>query len=151
MIYSQFIINFNDKAVLGRLIDLLRGSANMEVREGVLKNLVELSRHYSIRGTLLSRKLLSKIMKNMNDHIIAIISPQTSESNLRKSITSSMSKDHHSDLESKVLLGYTQLLIALASMSNSRFYIPGETKEQQALRRKAILNGLIIFMQFLVH
>ena len=69
MIYSQFIINFNDKAVLGRLIELLRGGTSHEVREGILKNMVELSRHYSIRGTLLSRKLLSKLMKSMNDHL----------------------------------------------------------------------------------
>lgn len=42
------------------------------------------------------------------------------------------------------------MVTSLASVSNSKFYIPGETKEVQALRRKAILNGLIIFIQYLV-
>lgn len=89
MIYSQFIINFNDKAVLGRLIELLRGGTSLEVREGILKNMVELSRHYSIRGTLLSRKLLSKLMKSINDHLAGLQSPM---SDLRSSLTSQMSK-----------------------------------------------------------
>ena len=89
MIYSQFIINFNDKTVLARLIELLRAPSSHEVREGILKNMVELSRHYSIRGTLLSRKLLSKLMKSINDHLCTLM---TAGSDLRSSLGSQMSK-----------------------------------------------------------
>ena len=72
MIYSQFIIHFNDKSVLTRLIDLLKGSGQsfLEIKEAILKNLSEISKHYSIRASLLNRKLLSKLMKHMYDHLL---------------------------------------------------------------------------------
>ena len=37
-------------------------------------------------------------------------------------------------------------MITLGSVSNSKFYIPGETKEVETLRRKAIMNGILIFI-----
>lgn len=48
--------------------------------------------------------------------------------------------------EVRVLQSYVNLIISLASLANTRFYIPGETKEVEALRRKAILNGLLVFV-----
>jgi hypothetical protein len=71
MIYSQFIIHFNDKTVLVKLLDILKmhGSQYLEIKDAILKNLTEVSKHYSIRATLLNRKLLSKIMKSMYDHV----------------------------------------------------------------------------------
>ncbi len=75
MIFSQFIIHFNDKSVLTKLLDALKinqshtNQVSLEIRESVLKNLTEISKHYSIRGALLNRKLLSKLMKSMYDHV----------------------------------------------------------------------------------
>jgi len=45
-----------------------------------------------------------------------------------------------------VLNQFVSLIITLASVSSNKFYIPGETKEVEALRRKAIGNGLLIMM-----
>jgi hypothetical protein len=41
-------------------------------------------------------------------------------------------------------------MITLGSVSNSKFYIPGETKEVESLRRKAIMNGILIFIQAVI-
>ena len=41
-------------------------------------------------------------------------------------------------------------MITLGSVSNSKFYIPGETKEVESLRRKAIMNGILIFIQAII-
>jgi hypothetical protein len=49
-----------------------------------------------------------------------------------------------------VLSSFIGLIVSLASIINTRFYIPGETKEIEALRRKAILNGVLIFVQALI-
>ena len=40
---------------------------------------------------------------------------------------------------------YVNLVVNITSLNTNRFYIPGETKEVEALRRKGILNGMIIF------
>ena len=77
MIYSQFIIHFNDKSVLTKLLDILKQShsssagqiVQLEIRESILRNLTEISKHYSIRAALLNRKLFSKIMKGMYEHL----------------------------------------------------------------------------------
>lgn len=37
-------------------------------------------------------------------------------------------------------------MISLASVSHTKFYIPGETKEVDALRRKSITNGMLVFV-----
>jgi len=39
----------------------------------------------------------------------------------------------------------------LGSVTNTKFYIPGETKEVDALRRKAIMNGILAFVQAIIH
>jgi hypothetical protein len=41
-------------------------------------------------------------------------------------------------------------MITLGSVSSSKFYIPGETKEVESLRRKAIMNGILIFIQAVI-
>jgi hypothetical protein len=41
-------------------------------------------------------------------------------------------------------------MVNLASIINTKFYIPGETKEVEALRRKAILNGILIYVQAII-
>ena len=46
--------------------------------------------------------------------------------------------------EDKTLLTHLiNLLITLSSVTNSKYYIPGETKAIEQLRRKAILCGLM--------
>lgn len=80
MIYSQFIIHFNDKSVLTKLLDVLKLPSTpmyLEVKEGIIRNLAEISKHYSIRSALLNRKLLSKIMKSMYDHVSSCLLPVT--------------------------------------------------------------------------
>ena len=131
----------------------------------------------SIRGTLLSRKLISKLMKSMNDHLQLILTrlqarDQQSDQQ-RKSISSQISssipeikssdklpseivsgKSTHSQekyLDVRIFQAYVSFLTSIASVSSSKFHIPGETKEVQALRRKAILNGILVFTQYLQH
>ena len=40
----------------------------MEIKETIIRNLMEISKHYAIRGTLLNRKLFAKFTKAMLDH-----------------------------------------------------------------------------------
>ena len=49
-------------------------------------------------------------------------------------------------MEVKVLQNYVSLIITLGSVTNNKFYIPGETKEVETLRRKAIMNGILAFV-----
>jgi hypothetical protein len=65
LIFSQFIIYFNEKPVLTRLMSILKlqGALYPDIKETVLKNAIELSKHYSIRQTFLNKKLLSKFTK----------------------------------------------------------------------------------------
>lgn len=49
-------------------------------------------------------------------------------------------------MEVKVMQSYVSLIISLGSVTNTKFYIPGETKEVEALRRKAIMNGILAFV-----
>ena len=79
MIYSQFIIHFNDKSVLLKLLEILKlqGSSYLAIKEAILRNLNEISKHYSIRGSILKRKLLSKLMKSMHDHLSCMLKTVT--------------------------------------------------------------------------
>lgn len=43
-----------------------------------------------------------------------------------------------------------QLLVILSSMANNKFYIPGETKEVEVVRKKAIINGVIVLADIIV-
>jgi hypothetical protein len=52
-------------------------STNLDIKEAILKNLAEISKHHSIRGALLNRKLLSKIMKAMYEHVALCLQPPT--------------------------------------------------------------------------
>jgi hypothetical protein len=52
----------------------------------------------------------------------------------------------HSFLDHSLLAPYYHLLLVLASLSHTKFYIPGETKELESLRKKAIGKGLLIFV-----
>lgn len=54
-------------------------------------------------------------------------------------------------MEVKVLQNYVSLIITLGSVTNTKFYIPGETKEVETLRRKAIMNGILAFVQAIIH
>jgi hypothetical protein len=49
-------------------------------------------------------------------------------------------------MDVKVLQNYVSLIITLGSVTNTKFYIPGETKEVETLRRKAIMNGILAFV-----
>jgi hypothetical protein len=49
-------------------------------------------------------------------------------------------------METKVVQCYVSLIISLGSVTNNKFYIPGETKEVEALRRKSIMHGLLAFV-----
>jgi hypothetical protein len=42
------------------------------------------------------------------------------------------------------------LLVQLCSVNNGRFYIPGETKETEMLKRKAICNGLFVIADLII-
>jgi hypothetical protein len=118
------------------MIDILKHSSSnlpilFEIKESLLRNLTEISKHHSIRSVLLTRKVLSKLMKHFYDMVL----------------------EKSADLEEEtahvlsVLNQFVSLIITLASVSSNKFYIPGETKEVEALRRKAIGNGLLIMMQ----
>jgi len=69
----------------------------------VIKYLIELSKHHSIRNTLLSRKLVGKLYKSVFEVI-------------------------NNDEEINLLSCFVNLLIILSSVTNSKYYIPGETK-----------------------
>jgi len=64
---------------LSKLLEVLKlpnsTQANLDIKEAILKNLAEISKHHSIRGALLNRKLLSKIMKAMYEHMNICLSP----------------------------------------------------------------------------
>jgi hypothetical protein len=53
-------------------------------------------------------------------------------------------------LEIKLVNAYVALIVTLGSVSNNKFYIPGETKEVEGLRRKAIMNGILVFVQAVI-
>jgi hypothetical protein len=62
--------------VLSKLLEVLKlpvTQSYLDIKEAILKNLAEISKHHSIRGTLLNRKLLSKIMKAMYEHVAICI------------------------------------------------------------------------------
>lgn len=69
----------------------------------MIKYLIELSKHHSIRNTLLSRKLVGKLYKSVFEVI-------------------------NNDEEINLLSCFVNLLIILSSVTNSKYYIPGETK-----------------------
>lgn len=138
----------------------------MEIKEAILKNLTEISKHYSIRATLLNRKLLSKIMKCMYDHVLLVfkqeessfpdekeetqIEPETTPGDKTPSDVLKLPTNGVRNIEVRVLQSFIGLIVSLASIINTRFYIPGETKEVESLRRKAIMNGVLIFVQALI-
>ena len=41
-------------------------------------------------------------------------------------------------------------MIMLSSVNNNKFHIPGQTKEIEAIRRKAIINGLIVAVDIIM-
>jgi hypothetical protein len=134
---SHFIIFFNDKHILARAASLLNNTADstLDIRECVVQALTDLARHHSVRRALVSRKVLSKIFKAFANQM----------QNYGGKVTESMIEK---DLN--ILQAYVTMMISLASVSPSKFYIPGETKEIESLRHKAILNGLLVFLQYLL-
>jgi hypothetical protein len=55
-----------------------------------------------------------------------------------------------SQMEVRVVQSYVSLVISLGSVNNTKFYIPGETKEVEALRKKAIMHGILAFVQAII-
>ena len=60
LIFSSFIIYFNEKSVLSKLMSIikLQGPLYADIKETVLKNTIELSKHYTIRQAFLGKQLL---------------------------------------------------------------------------------------------
>ena len=57
------------------MIDILKHSSSnlpilFEIKESLLRNLTEISKHHSIRSVLLTRKVLSKLMKHFYDMVL---------------------------------------------------------------------------------
>ncbi|CDW75515.1 tubulin-tyrosine ligase family protein [Stylonychia lemnae] len=132
LIFSQFIIHFNDKAVILKLFDIMRNQNNQhpEIKENIAKYLHELSKHISIRELFLNRKVLSRFTKILIDTMISVEDGQ-------------INKEY-----SKLLL---QQLLIVSSISNSKYYIPGETKEIEQLRKKSIMNGVMIISDMIIN
>ncbi len=175
---------------------------SLEIRESILRNLTEISKHYSIRAAILNRKLFSKIMKGMYEHLQLTLAkkppqqqPSQPASPVKKSKVSEGEESQKENLartavdeggdgnggggtpeihsrkmmvdeskgslernqgereqiEVRVLQSYVSLIISLGSITNNKFYIPGETKEVEALRRKAIMNGILVFVQAIIN
>jgi hypothetical protein len=145
--------------------------------------MTEISKHYSIRSSLLSRKLLSKLMKSMYEHVhhhmtVTVKSNASLASSLQNKSSRSLVDDaiddeegkemaaaHYdsrqnlekvgnevakSQMEVRVVQSYVSLVISLGSVNNTKFYIPGETKEVEALRKKAIMHGILAFVQAII-
>jgi hypothetical protein len=66
-----------------------------------------------------------------------------SKRSLERAATTEAGRDQ---MDVKVLQNYVSLIITLGSVANTKFYIPGETKEVETLRRKAIMNGILAFV-----
>jgi len=66
-----------------------------------------------------------------------------SKRSLERAATTEAGRDQ---MDVKVLQNYVSLIITLGSVTNTKFYIPGETKEVETLRRKAIMNGILAFV-----
>ena len=71
LIFSQFIIHFNEKHVISKILEILKIQSQQfsEVKDNMVRNLIELTKHYAIRGTLLNKKVFSKLGKVMIDHL----------------------------------------------------------------------------------
>lgn len=91
--------------------------------------MLELIRHYSVRQTFLNRKLYSKLIKIILEHTTL------KEGNVP---------------EKKVNNSLISLFIILCSVNTAKYYIPGETKEIELLRRRGILNGAILISDVIV-
>jgi hypothetical protein len=91
--------------------------------------MLELNKHYSIRSTLLKKKLFGKVIKAVYEHVISTnVTPN----------------------EKKVHNNLISVFILICSVNTAKFYIPGETKEIEALRRRGILNGSILISDVIV-
>ena len=57
LIFSSFIVYFNEKPILTKLMSILKlqGPLYVDIKETVLKNTIELSKHYSIRQAFLGK------------------------------------------------------------------------------------------------
>lgn len=73
-----------------------------------------------------------------------------SKKSLERALTSN-TEAGRDQMDVKVLQNYVSLIITLGSVTNTKFYIPGETKEVETLRRKAIMNGILAFVQAIIH
>jgi hypothetical protein len=69
----------------------------------------------------------------------------------KRSLERAATEAGRDQMEVKVLQNYVSLIITLGSVTNTKFYIPGETKEVETLRRKAIMNGILAFVQAIIH
>jgi hypothetical protein len=64
----------------------------------------------------------------------------------KRSLERAIAEVGKDQMDVKVLQNYVSLIITLGSVTNTKFYIPGETKEVETLRRKAIMNGILAFV-----
>jgi hypothetical protein len=69
----------------------------------------------------------------------------------KRSLERAIAEVGKDQMDVKVLQNYVSLIITLGSVTNTKFYIPGETKEVETLRRKAIMNGILAFVQAIIH
>lgn len=74
MVFSQFIVQFNDKSVMNKLYDLLKQSLMdfPEIKEGIAKILLELAKHFQIRDIMLNKKLVAKLTRILIDSLTII-------------------------------------------------------------------------------
>lgn len=88
---------------MSKLLELIKAKSHLDIKEQLVKYLIELSKHHSIRNTLLSKKLVTKLYKPLID----------STTNAE---------------EKPLLTHFINLLITMCSITNTKYYIPGETK-----------------------
>jgi AraC-like DNA-binding protein len=107
-----------------KIFELLRSikDDNYEIRESIVRYIIELAKHHSIRNTILTKKIVSRFFKTIIDEL---------------------TKNTHDVKSETYLLSLVQLLILVSSVTNSKFYIPGETKEVEQLRKRSITHGII--------